>query len=944
MLEIISQLEKPWVDEELVEVWRDEDTRIEVEEVIDGERFIQYLDKIREELSWVNHSETLDNLLDNHAFFTELNKYIFSKFPEIYENPSFDSYKEVHFFIYLLSARFKKDFFDDWNIFSIDNFSNLFDVYIEKIENIDDLSNQQANSYLLGFTRLCGLVNLICNLSQNDNFKRWSIKLLTSLIVSKINDLLLKLKEKSFDDSNIINALKYTLWLLPLNFSYIHFIEFNQEDEKWLDDFLLSYKTIFDDTINWYFECENSNFWDSPDTREKAIKKVSFINLSYIVSLIIFKLKNSNLKEEQIIENQFFKEIIENFLSYISKKNPDFNTKYTSLKDIINICNQIFIRNYNWVQDKENSLERFLELIIQENHDVKEVDDLEILHHLILFNDLDNDLLIKLFNFLHSENASSNINFEVIKIKIYNIILTKLSDYGNLELKKLLSQLTYYIDKNKVSSHLLFVYSLLYATIWYCYSFFEDSESHLQSIENYAKFRQINPWNFDFSRYGINMERFYQNIWVFKFKNAWKMWDWCEKKCKSWLCRQPLSTCMKFNADSIISIWEVFLEDSFKNDILQRWNVLLNELDTFLHLQEWNILNMELLTIKVSKVLSNIFHWVADIQILSTDKSQEKNIPKYYKNFDVVVGNSYILRMIYPNIFSEYFENIYKSNSWENTSTISLVISKLKLFFEKYNEENKEEISVINDFERAFEEGRIKLFHQWIYTIEWIIEKFEVLTRVDNPIKKSNWKDFNIREYIDISIKNGRKDLLRKLIKYTVDFIKENSSWEKYSINMEYLNMVDEETIWLFESLKDDWFNVSLITIELIEWKWENDDVMIRNIRLLKQLWFKIAMDDFWSWESSLNRLQKLLELWLLDYVKIDWRIVENLSSKDDKVRKSSKILVKAIVDICRVFKVHIIAEYVENQDLLKELLDLEVTLFQWYHFWKPTLFERKTQ
>lgn len=947
----------------------------EVKDIIDGESFTLLLWKIRQELLHSDTSSTLNERLDDNSFFTEINKHIFSKIPEIYENPSSDSYKEIYFFIHLLSVRFNFDFFQDWDIFSKENFNRIFSAYINKIQSFQDISSLESISYLEGFIRLCWVVNLICNLSQNDNLKRENIKLLTVLIHNKINELSKILEQKKFEDKAFFNSLKYILWLLKLNFSYIEFVNLDLKNDNWINNFLSRYKEIFFDTIEWYDLCKESDFWNALE-KEKSIKRVAAINLTHIVSLIIFKLKqNPEIKEEDILENLDFKEIIRKYIWFINQKFSflTIDTNINFLEDIIKICNLVLFTNYSWEsRNFLNNCEDFLKTVIKEwNIEVMEVDDLEILHHLILFNNINFKTLIEVFNFLYTTKSSININFEVIRLKIYNIILTKLSTFKKPELKKILSSLTEYTDRNKVSSHLLFVYSLMYATIWYCYSFFDDNESHLLAIENYAKFKQINPLEFDFQRYGINILQFHQNIWVLKFKNAWIMWPNCSRNCELWLCQESDRDCQRFDTEAICYFWQVILSDAHKAYTKQTWNVLLNELDTFLHLQGLQTLDMEILNQKVSRVLSNIFHWVADIQVFSNREKRRLDIPKYYKNLDIDLKNWYTLRMIYPNTFLKYFEDIYNSNDSESTTTISLVVNKLIAFFEKYNEENKEEISVINDFERAFEENRIKLFSHWIFDDKKNLKKLELLTRVLNPIKKENWKEYNIREYIDIAIKNGRKDLLKKLVKYTIDCIKENSDSEGFSINMEYLNMVDDETILFFSQLKEEWFDVSKITIELIEWKWNDDSAVIDNICFLKELGYKIAMDDFWSWESSLNRLLKLM--WLLNYVKIDGDIIKNLkgrrnwitanivrklimciwkriwwiiwcelTEKDKLLDSSSEAIIRMLVTICKSHNIKIVAEYVEDEPLFQRLKGLGVHMFQWYYFWKPEPFENK--
>ncbi len=95
-------------------------------------------------------------------------------------------------------------------------------------------------------------------------------------------------------------------------------------------------------------------------------------------------------------------------------------------------------------------------------------------------------------------------------------------------------------------------------------------------------------------------------------------------------------------------------------------------------------------------------------------------------------------------------------------------------------------------------------------------------------------------------------------------------------------------------------------------------------------------MDDFSVWDSGVARLKELLKERLLDYVKIDGDIIKDLLSDNTKNRQTAKKIVEFVVSICDIWWVKVVAEFVENEKLYQELIDLWVHFFQWYALSKP--------
>ncbi|MBI2472245.1 MAG: EAL domain-containing protein [Planctomycetes bacterium] len=95
----------------------------------------------------------------------------------------------------------------------------------------------------------------------------------------------------------------------------------------------------------------------------------------------------------------------------------------------------------------------------------------------------------------------------------------------------------------------------------------------------------------------------------------------------------------------------------------------------------------------------------------------------------------------------------------------------------------------------------------------------------------------------------------------------------------------------------------------------------------LKSLGFRFALDDFGIGFSSFNYLKHLP----VDYLKIDGSFVRNLPH--DTVAQH---LVKAMVEISRGLGKKTIAEFVENEEIMRLLREYGVDYAQGYHIGKP--------
>ena len=106
-----------------------------------------------------------------------------------------------------------------------------------------------------------------------------------------------------------------------------------------------------------------------------------------------------------------------------------------------------------------------------------------------------------------------------------------------------------------------------------------------------------------------------------------------------------------------------------------------------------------------------------------------------------------------------------------------------------------------------------------------------------------------------------------------------------------------------------------------------NLDKVQSQLKTLIGCGIRIALDDFGTGYSSLAMLQDLP----VQYVKLDREFIKNLDQCDD-----THSIVRAVVKLCEILSLEVIAEGVETEEQYQTLRDIGCTYFQGYYFNKP--------
>jgi len=173
----------------------------------------------------------------------------------------------------------------------------------------------------------------------------------------------------------------------------------------------------------------------------------------------------------------------------------------------------------------------------------------------------------------------------------------------------------------------------------------------------------------------------------------------------------------------------------------------------------------------------------------------------------------------------------------------------------------------------------------------------------------------------------------RKVIYETFSFVKKYSEQDEnnthYSINLSGNTLSDKGIVkYIQEMVARFEIDTKLICFEITETiAVKNLNYAQKLIKDLKSIGFKFALDDFGSGLSSFQYLKTLP----VDFLKIDGSFVADMVNNN-----IDRAMVAAINQVGHTMGIQTIAEYVENDQIIRKLQDIKVDFGQGYGIEQP--------
>ena len=240
--------------------------------------------------------------------------------------------------------------------------------------------------------------------------------------------------------------------------------------------------------------------------------------------------------------------------------------------------------------------------------------------------------------------------------------------------------------------------------------------------------------------------------------------------------------------------------------------------------------------------------------------------------------------------------------------------------------ESREEMGMANFLGQAVQEGRIKLAWQPIIDSKTgKVVHYEALLRLfgeDGKISSAG-------TLIPIAERMGFVPMIDKLVLGKVVEELRRDKDVILALNVSNLTTQDHSYYALLAKLIEETPEVGpRLIIELTETAIHGDlKHMARFCAEVQALGCLVALDDFGAGYTSFRQLKALS----VDMVKIDGAFIRDLTDNAD-----SRFFVKTLLDFTRGFGLQSVAEFVENGEIAKMLMELGVDMLQGYYFSKP--------
>ncbi|MFC2074253.1 EAL domain-containing protein [Campylobacterota bacterium] len=228
-------------------------------------------------------------------------------------------------------------------------------------------------------------------------------------------------------------------------------------------------------------------------------------------------------------------------------------------------------------------------------------------------------------------------------------------------------------------------------------------------------------------------------------------------------------------------------------------------------------------------------------------------------------------------------------------------------------------------FQKALHEHRLVPFFQPIYDMKHKkVRKFEALVRMleeDEVISP--------HLFLGVAKKMGKMTDITLLMLRSVFEVAQKFPEVEFSINTSFEDFEEANLMHDIQNmLKEIKVNTQKIIIEILETgKYKDEAHVIVTIEKLKNLGFKIAIDDFGAGNSNFAHLM----LMQADYIKIDGQFVKNIASDEQ-----SHNITKTINEFSHMTGAQTVAEFVSDAGAFEKVSKLGVDFAQGYYISEP--------
>ena len=239
----------------------------------------------------------------------------------------------------------------------------------------------------------------------------------------------------------------------------------------------------------------------------------------------------------------------------------------------------------------------------------------------------------------------------------------------------------------------------------------------------------------------------------------------------------------------------------------------------------------------------------------------------------------------------------------------------------------KELLLLENDIHKAIKNDEFEMYYQPQLNVETNeIIGAEALIRWHHPKKGLIMPD----DFIPLAEESGiivklEEWIFERIMKDTKKMITHMGDFnlEHIAINISTIHFMEphfvEKMMLLVNKhqVEPEWFELEITESGIMR----NIDDAVSKIKELKNFGFTFSIDDFGTGYSSLSHLKELP----VDVIKIDQSFIRNMNEDDE-------LIIEAVVSIGQKFNLEVLAEGVENNEILKYLKGINCNSYQGHY------------
>ncbi len=252
------------------------------------------------------------------------------------------------------------------------------------------------------------------------------------------------------------------------------------------------------------------------------------------------------------------------------------------------------------------------------------------------------------------------------------------------------------------------------------------------------------------------------------------------------------------------------------------------------------------------------------------------------------------------------------------------------ILWERYETDEEEmfwKLSILNEFEQALVHGDVWVAYQPKFNLHTnAIGGAEALIRWTHPERGFIRPDRFVRAIEDA----GRIDRLTLYVleRAIADFAPLDLNIAvNLSMRMLGKNRLEKPLKHLLETYR---MPAERLTLEITESASMADDQGIAELEALRGLGIQISIDDYGTGQSTLSYLKRLPA----SELKIDQSFVRQVLTS-----RSDAVLINSTIKLAHELDMHVVAEGVEDQQVLDALARMECDIIQGYHIGRPVAF-----